>query len=72
MILLGVAASAAVAFLAVLTGVGAYRRSGSLGRSVVSAIGFPLTWITWYVLDELLKRPARSPRSRHDHVVLAP
>ncbi|HZY76648.1 MAG TPA: hypothetical protein VFE40_10040 [Jatrophihabitantaceae bacterium] len=56
-----------IALLAVLTGVGARRRGSSRWQAAVSAAGFPLTWIAWYVRDELLKRPRGAERT-----VLAP
>ncbi len=37
--------------LAVLTGVGSRRRGARPAVAVLSAIGFPATWVVWYVRD---------------------
>lgn len=42
-----------VAFLAVLTGLGEYRRTGEWALAVLAVPCFPLFWASWYVRDDL-------------------
>ncbi|MDJ0363366.1 hypothetical protein [Rhodococcus sp. H29-C3] len=39
--------------VALLTGVGQYRRSHNLPLSIAAAVLFPAFWIAWYVRDDL-------------------
>jgi hypothetical protein len=42
--------------LGVLTGLGSHRRGAPPAVRVVSAALFPVTWVVWYVKDNLLDR----------------
>lgn len=53
------AAAAVVLALAVLTGLGERRRGGRAWTVLAAGALFPLTWLVWYVCDEL---PARRHR----------
>ena len=44
----------------VLTAIGAHRRGGHTATAVASGLCFPLTWVVWYLRDEL--RPAGRAR----------
>ncbi len=38
--------------LAVLTAVGARRRGASAALAVLAGLGYPFTWVVWYLRDE--------------------
>ena len=47
-----VAAASLVLCVAVLTGIGSYRRGTPIPLSVLAGTAFPVTWTAWYVRDE--------------------
>ena len=57
-----VLAIGAVVGLAVLTTIGGHRRGERWIVAVPRGLIFPLTWIAWYVEDELPRTSSRVPR----------
>ncbi|GAA4810402.1 hypothetical protein GCM10025786_13420 [Nocardioides caeni] len=62
MIVMAVAAIGGVVALAVLTGLGARCRGTSVVLAGVAAVFFPVTWVAWYVRDEVPHRTLPAAR----------
>jgi hypothetical protein len=52
MVVTVVLAAAAVLSFAVLTGLGERRRGARPVVAVLAGLGFPVTWVVWYIRDE--------------------